>query len=174
MNEENGIKPLTNTNICSKISLCVFGHGGQPGTTLPMIELWNHLFDRFRLRRSPRWRYFALEESLHTALEQRADQEQRPVEEIQAELVAAGLAHLQTTDWLMQCWGHLSPREQEVTALTCLHYTNRQIAGRIHISVETVKTHMSNILVKFGLHGKADLREALSGWDFSEWGPPQP
>ena len=174
MKEEKLIKPLTNSNICSKISLFLFGFEGRPRSALPMIELWNHLFDRFHARRSPRWRYFALEDSLHKALEQRADQEQRSPEEIQAELVAAGLAHLQTTDWLVECWGHLSPREQEVTALTCLRYTNRQIANRMHISVETVKTHVSNILVKFGLHGKADLREALSGWNFSEWGLPQP
>jgi DNA-binding CsgD family transcriptional regulator len=61
-----------------------------------------------------------------------------------------------------------------VTALTCLHYTNRQMAGRIHISSETVKTHIVNILVKFHLHSKAELRQALSDWDFSNWGPPQP
>jgi DNA-binding CsgD family transcriptional regulator len=139
-----------------------------------MIELWNRLLGPLRTRRSLRWRYFALEESLHAALEQRADQEQRPAEEIQAELVAAGLAHLKTVDRLKECWGGLSPREQEVTALTCLQYTNRQMAGRLHISVETVKTHMSNILVKFGLHSKAELRQALSGWNFNEWGPPQP
>ena len=139
-----------------------------------MIELWNHLFGRFRSRRSPRWRYFELEESLDTALEQRADQEQRPVEELQAELVAAGLAHLQTTDRLKECWERLSRREQEMTALTCLGYTNRQMAGYLHISLETVKTHMTNTLAKFNMHSKADMREALSNWDFSEWGPPQP
>ena len=139
-----------------------------------MIELWNRLLGLLRTRRSPRWRYFALEESLHTALEQRADQEQRPAEEIQSELVAAGLARLQTVDWLKKCWGNLSRREQEVTALTCLQYTNRQMAGRLHISVETVKTHMSNALIKFGLHSKTELRQALSGWNFSEWGSPQP
>ena len=139
-----------------------------------MIELWKQLLERLPIRRGPRQRYFALEDSLHTALEQRANQEQRPAQEIQAELVAAGLAHLQTDDWLKERWGRLSPREQEMTALTCLHYTNRQMAGYLNISVETVKTHMTNILVKFGLHSKAELREALSIWNFSEWGSPQP
>ena len=139
-----------------------------------MIELWDRLSDLFRTRRTLRWRYFALEESLHTAVVQRADQEQRPVDEIQAELVAAGLAQLQTADWLKQRWASLSPREQQVTALTCLGNTNRQMAGRMHISVQTVKTHISNILVKFGLHSKAELRQALSDWDFSDWLPPQP
>ena len=138
-----------------------------------MIELWNRLLGLLRTRRSPRWRYFELEESLHTALVQRADQENRPEQEIQAEVLAAGLEHLQSADGLKERWGRLSWREQEVTALTCLGYTNRQIAGRLHISIETVKTHMTNILVKFDMHGKAEMRQALSGWDFSEWGPPQ-
>jgi DNA-binding CsgD family transcriptional regulator len=48
------------------------------------------------------------------------------------------------------------------------------MAARLHISVETVKTHISNVLIKFNLHGKAELRQALSSWDFSEWGPPRP
>lgn len=139
-----------------------------------MIELWNRLLDLLRTRRSPRGRYFELEESLLTALAQRADQERRPEEEVQAEVMAAGLARLQTADWMKRCWGNLSGREQEVTALACLGYTNRQMAGRMHVSVETVKTHMSNSLVKFGLHSKAELRQALDSWNFSEWGPPQP
>jgi len=139
-----------------------------------MIELWKRLFERLRPRGNSGWRGFALEQRLQTALVQRADQEQRPAEEIQAEVLAAGLVHLQTADWLKGRWGGLSQREQEVTALTCLKYTNRQMAARLHISVETVKTHISNVLIKFNLHGKAELRQALSSWDFSEWGPPRP
>lgn len=144
----------------------------QPRTSLRMIELWKQLLNRLRTRRSPRRRSFALEESLHTALEQRASKEQRPEEELQAELVAAGLAHLQTDDRLKECWGRLSPREQEVTALTCLNYTNRQMAGYLHVSAETVKTYVTNVLAKFGLHSKPELRQALSNWNFSEWAPP--
>ncbi len=134
-----------------------------------MNELWNRLLGLL-----PPRRHFALEESLRTALVRRADREQRPEQEIQAEVVAAGLVHLQTSDWLKQCWEALSPREQEVTALTCLEYTNRQMAGRMLISEETVKTHLRKILGKFGLHSKAELRQALSNWNFSDWGPPQP
>ena len=75
----------------------------------------------------------------------------------------------QTRDVLVRCWDALSVREQEVTALSCLGYTNRQIAGRLGIAEETVKTHVKNALVKFGLHGKAELRRVLEGWDFSGW-----
>ena len=142
--------------------------------TLPMLELWKHLLDRLRIPRSPRRRYFALDESLHTALELRAGQENRPAEQLQAELLAEGLAHLQTDDWLKQCWDSLSPREQEIAALTCLQFTNRQMAAYLHIAENTVRTHVTNVLVKFDLHSKAELRQALSNWNFSEWAPPPP
>ncbi len=66
-------------------------------------------------------------------------------------------------------WQLLSPREQEVTALACRGVTNRQIAARLGVSEETVKTHVRNALVKFNLHGKGELRMAQGEWDFSEW-----
>jgi DNA-binding NarL/FixJ family response regulator len=134
-----------------------------------MIELLKRLSGMLHLRRSPRWRYFELEESLQAALLQRADQEQRPQEELQAEILAAGLARLQKADWLRLCWDQLSPREQEVAALTCIGCTNRQMAGRMNLSEETIKTYISRILDKFDMHSKAELRETLSDWNFSKW-----
>jgi len=138
-----------------------------------MNELWIRLLGLLPTRRDWRGRYLALEENLRTALVQRADQQQRPEQEVQAEEVAAGLEHLQTSDWLKQCWVSLSPREQEVAALTCLRFTNRQMAGRMHVSMETIKTQMSKVLDKFDLHSKMELRQALTNWDFRDWGPHQ-
>ena len=69
----------------------------------------------------------------------------------------------------MSLWQSLTPREQEVTALLCLQYTNREIALRLHISPETVKTHVAHILIKLGLPNRGALREVLSGLDFSQW-----
>jgi len=66
-------------------------------------------------------------------------------------------------------WTALSQREQEVTALTCLGYTNREIAEKLVISPDTVKTHLKNILYKFDLHRKDDLRMLLIDWDFESW-----
>ena len=66
-------------------------------------------------------------------------------------------------------WRALTPREQEVSALTCLNYTNVQIADHLMISPETVKTHIRNVLSKFKLHSKNELRENLIDWDFSAW-----
>jgi DNA-binding CsgD family transcriptional regulator len=66
-------------------------------------------------------------------------------------------------------WRVLTPRQQQVAALTCLNFTNRQIAARLGISPQTVKAHLRNLLHRFELHGKAELRQALEDWDFSEW-----
>ena len=66
-------------------------------------------------------------------------------------------------------WRMLSPREQQVAALICLNYTGRQIAARLKISPETVKTHTRNLLNKFGLRTRTELRQVLADWDFSAW-----
>lgn len=72
-------------------------------------------------------------------------------------------------DELYQRWILLSPREQDVTALTCLRFTNPQIAARLGLSKETVKTYLQKVLNKFGLQSKADLRVMFANWDFSAW-----
>jgi hypothetical protein len=53
--------------------------------------------------------------------------------------------------------------------LVCLGFTNQEIAERMIISVNTVKTHIRSILSKFNVNSKTDLQTILSGWDFTEW-----
>jgi DNA-binding CsgD family transcriptional regulator len=122
------------------------------------------------LRRDSKPRYFELDETLHTALMNLADQEQRPEEEIQADLIAAGLAQHYSNSELRQRWDSLSSRERDVAALTCLGYTNRQIAAKLKVSPDTVKGYVRQVLVKFNLHSKNEIRTLLSTWDFSDWG----
>jgi DNA-binding CsgD family transcriptional regulator len=77
-----------------------------------------------------------------------------------------------TTHWKderNQFWERLSSRERDVTALTCLSFTNLQIAARLEISTETVKSYLTKVLNKSGLRTKADLRVYFAGWDFSNW-----
>ena len=52
---------------------------------------------------------------------------------------------------------NLTFREVEVIALIREGLSNEQIAGRIYLSVETVKTHRKNIYVKLGINKVADL-----------------
>jgi DNA-binding CsgD family transcriptional regulator len=138
------------------------------------MELWQRLLALLRtLKPRPKRRYFELDAPLQAALKERADREQRPLQQFQAELLATGLANLQTSDELKLCWEKLSGREQEVTALACLGYTNRQMAARLGVSPGTVKGYMHQALVKFHAHGKEQLRLLLVQWDFSAWGKPQ-
>jgi len=55
----------------------------------------------------------------------------------------------------------LTPREQEVAWLTARGHTNQQIAEKLVISPETVKTHVRHVLEKFCVRSKADLRLLL-------------
>ena len=71
-------------------------------------------------------------------------------------------------------WESLSERQQEVAALACLSYTNAEIAEKLAISLETVKTHMKVILRKFKVRGRHQLRYILRKWDFSDFDFPPP
>jgi DNA-binding CsgD family transcriptional regulator len=114
---------------------------------------------------------YALDEPLYTALETLAEEEQRPSDEVHADLLADALQQHNTREILWEEWQSLSPREQDVAALTCLGYTNRQIAARLHLSPDTVKGYVRQVLVKFRSHGKEELRMLLRHWDFGAWGP---
>lgn len=52
---------------------------------------------------------------------------------------------------------HLTPRERDVLAVLATGATNRQIAQQLFIGTETVKTHVSNILRKFGASCRTEV-----------------
>jgi DNA-binding CsgD family transcriptional regulator len=121
------------------------------------------------LRSNPGPRYYEISESFQVTLSTLAKHERRPEHELAQDLFAAGLTQYRSIDELWRKWESLSSREQEVTALTCLGLTNRQIAGRLSLSPETIKTHVRNVLLKFGLNSKEELRHILANWNFSSW-----
>ena len=68
----------------------------------------------------------------------------------------------------------LTPREEEVLILLARGRANGQIARELHIAPQTVKTHVSNILMKLGVHDRTQaallaVREGLV--DADETGP---
>lgn len=130
------------------------------------MSLLNHLLTRLGLRRRSRP---SLDEHTYQSMLELARLEQRPLEELHAGLLAEALDRRSQAYQLQADWQRLSLREQQVAALACLGYTNPQIAARLSISGETVKTHMRNVLLKFNLASKAELRAALAHWDFSDW-----
>jgi DNA-binding CsgD family transcriptional regulator len=131
-----------------------------------------NLFDRLlnALRRPPAApRLFEFDEVLLEKLRQIAVREQRSEEEVVADLLETALTLRGTDRVRLQVWESLSPREQEVVALACLGKTNRQIAARLYLSPETIKTHMRHSLRKFGVANKVELRTLLADWDFGGW-----
>ena len=135
-----------------------------------MIKRFEELLARLGLKRTSGPRSFALEAGLRSVLVELAEQEGRPAEEVQADLLRTALAQRQAHEDLWQRWQALSPREQDVTAFTCLGYTNRQIASKLRLSPDTVKGYVRQVLVKFNVHSKDELRMQLAQWDFSRWG----
>ena len=106
---------------------------------------------------------------LMQTIEDLAYQERRPTEAVAADLLELAREQRQANEFLHQCWESLTPREQQVAALVCMGYTNRQIADQLSISLSTVKTHVRNVLLKFGLRYRTDLQTALSNWNLDGW-----
>jgi DNA-binding CsgD family transcriptional regulator len=55
----------------------------------------------------------------------------------------------------------LTRREREVLALIAAGQTNREMAERLVVSPETVKTHVRHVLGKLGVARKAEIRARL-------------
>lgn len=133
------------------------------------MSLWQRLLHILGFQRTTDKLSFQVDLELLESLQGLAENEQRSQNEVAADLLSIALAQRDAANFYLERWRDLSPREQQVAALACLGYTNRQIANRLVISTETVKSHMRNVLNKFNLHSKIELRQALSNWDFSEW-----
>ncbi len=98
------------------------------------------------------------------ALEQACDPE-----EIAVGLLADGIAKHTLIEQSFEYWDRLSPREQEVIALVCLGYINKEIGKKLNISSQTAKSHVSNILCKLDVSRRGEIQRLFMEWDFSEW-----
>lgn len=132
------------------------------------MSLWERLLRTLGYRKAPRLT-FELDQRLDVSLRELAEREQRPPTQVAADLLSLALLQREEARSNLERWYSLSPRERQVAALTCLGGTNRQIAARLHLAPDTVKTHMRSVLRKFQLTSKADLRRLLADWDFSAW-----
>ena len=112
---------------------------------------------------------FAIQVDTLRSLKLIAEREQRTPEEVANRILSDVLRTHEAQQENWQRWQSLTPREQEVAALVCLNYTSRQIAAKLHISPETIKTHVEHILIKFNAPDRNALRLALSNWNFSHW-----
>lgn len=104
-----------------------------------------------------------------------AEREQRSPEEIANSILDGALSGGggYSDEVLTAYWRLLTPREKQIAILICLNYTTRQIATRLNISPETVKTHVANILHKLEVPDRHHLRQLFNAWDFSPWDTPE-
>ncbi len=131
------------------------------------MTLWDRLLRALGLTKIKR--AFQLDQSTIQSLESLAKLEQRSEDELASDLLSFALEQHGMEEQNLQHWKKLTVRQQEVAALICLGYTNQEIAARLAISPETVKSHIRNILDKFGLRRKSELLRELSSWDFRSW-----
>jgi DNA-binding CsgD family transcriptional regulator len=127
------------------------------------------LLKRFGWIRAPATHKYEVDDAFHPVLISLAEQQQSSPDKMVSDLLNEALSHRQLDADLANRWQSLSPREQQIAALTCLGYTNPQIATRLGLAVETVRTHTRNVQIKFNVNSKADLRLLLSAWDFSSF-----
>ena len=131
------------------------------------MSIWQrflHLIGK-RPKTKPSPRTFEFSESLQVTLSKLAQHEGRPEHEFTSDLVAAGLKQYLLRENLKPKWRSLTPREKDVARLIHKGFTNDQIAKRLSLSPETIKTHVANILLKFGVKRKSDLRHMLDVLD---------
>jgi DNA-binding NarL/FixJ family response regulator len=62
--------------------------------------------------------------------------------------------------------GSLTERESDVLRLIAAGYSNKEIAGRLELSVKTVEAHKANAMRTLGLAGRIDIVKyaVLQGW----------
>ena len=121
------------------------------------------------LRRSSKLKVHLDENSLNM-LDELVQRQAYGVEELATRLLTKAVhEYYQSTNEKVSLWESLSKRQQQVAALVCLGYTNDAIAEKLHISSDTVKTHVSNILRKFNVRSRYQLGYMLRRWDFNNF-----
>jgi len=133
------------------------------------MSIWKLICYWIGLRPDPGPRYYKFSESTNITLKTLAEHERRPEHQLAQDIIAAGLSHYYSPEESRKKWDTLSARQKDVAALVCLGYTNAEVATRLVVSPETVKTHLSQVLRKFEVMSRYQLRDMLSEWNFSAW-----
>ncbi|MBW6472947.1 MAG: LuxR C-terminal-related transcriptional regulator [Anaerolineaceae bacterium] len=134
------------------------------------MSIWHTFQKFFRPEANPSsQRSFTLEGDLLLSLEQLARYRGSTPRKVAADLLARELQSVEVERETWEKWQSLTEREQQVAALICLQYRTQQIATRLQIAPETVRSHVHNILHKMDLPNRIALRQLLAGWDFSSW-----
>lgn len=98
-----------------------------------------------------------------------ANQQDERVQDIFEMVLLAGSDAVYNEAAYVSAWHTLTPKELEVAALVCVGRTNDEICRELSIVLSTVKTHVGNILQKFGAENRVDLQHRLAWWDVEIW-----
>lgn len=73
------------------------------------------------------------------------------------EAIAVGLDDTPEDPWRAGPSPTLTPRERQIAALAATGLTNREIAGKLYLSVRTVEVHVDHVLTKLGFRNRTQL-----------------
>jgi len=110
-----------------------------------------------------------VDHTLIPLIESIANREGLTITDTVNQLLSFAVGEQHFIDENLNLWETLTDREKETAAFTCLGYTNHEIAHKMIISPNTVKTHLRNVLQKFDVNSKAELQVLLASWDFRGW-----
>lgn len=135
------------------------------------MSIWDRFLYLIGKRPTPGSRTYRFDasDSLQVTLFTIAHDEGRPEHDLIPELLNAGLTQYTSNERVWKRWESLSLREKDVTALVCLGYTNREIAARLNVSTDTVKSRLANVFRKLDVRKRTELSILFAHWDFSEW-----
>ena len=133
------------------------------------MSVWQRIRSIWIRSRQNNTRTYDLDGPLHGAITNLAIQERHTEEEMTANVLTAGINKFRRRDEILRLWHNLSPREKDVTAHTCLGLTNRQIAARMQVSPETVKSYLETVSRKLGVKSKIELRVLFADFGFEAW-----
>jgi DNA-binding CsgD family transcriptional regulator len=126
----------------------------------PVEMIWRELSKRLHRKRE-----FALDLETYESLQLMAGREQSTPEKVASRLFKFAIREQNLQTEAMRCWEDLTPRQKQIVAHICQRDTTRQIASQLHITPNTVKSHVDAIMEKFGVNSRAELRLMLSPWD---------
>ena len=137
-----------------------FSPRGPDKTMKPFEMIWREISKRLHRKRT-----FALDSATYKSLQLIADREQSTPEQVAARLFEFAIREQDLQTGALRYWEDLTPRQKQVVAHICQRDTDRQIAAALHITPNTVKSHVKTILEKYQLATRADLRQLMSPWD---------
>jgi DNA-binding CsgD family transcriptional regulator len=65
----------------------------------------------------------------------------------------------------------LTPRERQVLACLAEEAGRKQVADRLNLTANTVRTHMQNIMAKLGVHSALEAVALTRAWLGPPYGP---